>query len=163
MVSFTTTEGYIVGGALWANGNLYKSSNQYLFYSSTEKYEARAESGAFFICNTLNPYPDITTPTTPWTEANDPCRKVINAAGKWRLPTLTEVHQLVSSKYIVGATLNGITGYKFGNTCFFLIAATFHNITLHIQKADYEDFSGLLPDTAFIILNRLINKENKLC
>ena len=34
-VSFTTTEGYIVGGALWANGNLYKSSNQYLFYSVT--------------------------------------------------------------------------------------------------------------------------------
>ena len=117
-VSFTTTEGYIIGGALWANGNLYKSSNQYLFYSSTEKYEARAESGAFFICNTLNPYPDITTPTTPWTEANDPCRKVTNAAGKWRLPTLTEVHQLVNSKYIVGATLNGITGYKFGNTLF---------------------------------------------
>lgn len=152
-VSFTTTEGYIIGGALWANGNLYKSSNQYLFYSSTEKYEARAESGAFFICNTLNPYPDITTPTTPWTEANDPCRKVINAASKWRLPTLTEVHQLVSSKYIVGATLNGITGYKFGNTLFLPYSGYVPQQNSPYTESGLRGLFWSTPGTVFIILN----------
>ena len=34
-ISFSTTEGYIVGGVIWANGNLYKSNGQYLFYNST--------------------------------------------------------------------------------------------------------------------------------
>ena len=44
-VSFTTTEGYIIGGALWANGNLYKSNNQYLFYSSTENIVSKLHLG----------------------------------------------------------------------------------------------------------------------
>ena len=134
-VSFTTTEGYIIGGALWANGNLYKSNNQYLFYSSTEKYEARAESGAFFICNNPNPYPDLTTPTTTWNDANDPCRKLTNATDKWRLPTLAEINLLISSGYMLDATLNGVTGYLFGNTLFL-------------------PYSGYVPETSYV--------ENKL-
>lgn len=117
-VSFTTTEGYIAGGAFWASGNLYKSNNQYLLYSGTEIYNAQAASGAYFTCNNLNPYPDLTTPTTTWNDANDPCRKLTNAIGKWRLPTLTEMNQLISSGYTVDATLNGVTGYLFGNTLF---------------------------------------------
>lgn len=117
-VSFTTTEGYIVSGVFWANGNLYKSNNQYLLYSATEIYNAQMTSGAYFTCNNLNPYPDLTVPTAAWNDANDPCRKLTNAIGKWRLPTLTEINQLVSSGYTADATLNGVAGFLFGNILF---------------------------------------------
>lgn len=116
-ISFTTTEGYIVGGALWANGNLYKSGSLYLIYNSTEVYVGSTESGAFFTCNNPNPYPN-TINATPWTDANDPCRKLTSAVGKWRLPQTTEFNQLVASGYTIDAILNGIRGYKFGNTLF---------------------------------------------
>lgn len=35
-VSFTTTEGYIIGGALWANGNLYKVATS-IFFTVAQK------------------------------------------------------------------------------------------------------------------------------
>ncbi|WP_300699614.1 hypothetical protein [Bacteroides sp.] len=115
-VSFTT-EGYIVGGALWANGNLYKSGNSYFIYNSTEVYVGSNESGAFFTGNNPEPYPS-TIDATPWTDANDPCRKLTNAVGKWRLPKKTEFDQLVASGYTSDFILNGVNGCNFGNTLF---------------------------------------------
>ncbi len=117
-VSFMTTEGYIIGGAMWANGNLYKSGSSYLFYNSTESYVPSTESGAFFTCNNLNPYPDTTRPNSTWTEVNDPCRKLTSAPSKWRLPQSTEIDKLIASGYISNTTLNGVTGFKFGNVLF---------------------------------------------
>ena len=68
-ISFSTTEGYIVGGVIWANGNLYKSNGQYLFYNSTEIYGG---SGSCFICTSPEPYPTQPMPTSAWAEENDP-------------------------------------------------------------------------------------------
>lgn len=116
-VSFITTEGYIIGGAMWANGNLYKSSSTYLFYNSTEKYVGSLESGAFFRSNNLNPYPTAPS-TSDWNEANDPCRKLKNEANKWRLPKETEMQQLINAGYKIDAKCNGVTGYLFGNILF---------------------------------------------
>ena len=104
-ISFSTTEGYIVGGVIWANGNLYKSNGQYLFYNSTEIYGG---SGSCFICNSPEPYPTQTMPTSAWAAENDPCRKLTNAANKWRMPTLTEIQQLVNSGFTTDVILNGI-------------------------------------------------------
>lgn len=116
-VSFTTTEGYIIGGAMWANGNLYKSGSTYLFYDKTESYGATIENGNLFRTNSPNPYPDRTSSISDWTEANDPCRKLTSAPNKWRLPLYVET-LLLSANYIRDATLNGVAGYKFGNVLF---------------------------------------------
>ncbi len=114
-ISFSTTEGYIVGGVIWANGNLYKSNGQYLFYNSTEIYGG---SGSCFICNSPEPYPTQTMPTSAWAAENDPCRKLTNAANKWRMPTLTEIQQLVNSGFTTDVILNGVKGHKFGGVLF---------------------------------------------
>ena len=114
-ISFSTTEGYIVGGVIWANGNLYKSNGQYLFYNSTEIYGG---SGSCFICNSPEPYPTQTMPTSAWAAENDPCRKLTNAANKWRMPTLTEIQQLVNSGFTTDVILNGIKGHKIGGVLF---------------------------------------------
>ena len=114
-ISFSTTEGYIVGGVIWANGNLYKSNGQYLFYNSTEKYGG---SGSCFICNSPEPYPTQTMPTSAWAAENDPCRKLTNAANKWRMPTLTEIQQLANSGFMTDVILNGVKGNKFGGVLF---------------------------------------------
>ena len=111
-ISFSTTEGYIVGGVIWANGNLYKSNGQYLFYNSTEIYGG---SGSCFICNSPEPYPTQTMPTSA---ENDPCRKLTNAANKWRMPTLTEIQQLANSGFTTDVILNGVKGNKFGGVLF---------------------------------------------
>lgn len=114
-ISFSTTEGYIVGGVIWANGNLYKSNGQYLFYNSTEIYGG---SGSCFICNSPEPYSTQTMPTSAWAAENDPCRKLTNAANKWRMPTLTEIQQLVNSGFTTDVILNGIKGHKIGGVLF---------------------------------------------
>ena len=114
-ISFGTTEGYIVGGVIWANGNLYKSNGQYLFYNSTEIYGG---SGSCFICNSPEPYPTQTMPTSAWAAENDPCRKLTNAANKWRMPTLTEIQQLANSGFTTDVILNGVKGNKFGGVLF---------------------------------------------
>lgn len=114
-ISFSTTEGYIVGGVIWANGNLYKSNGQYLFYNSTEIYGG---SGSCFICNSPEPYPTQTMPTSAWAAENDPCRKLTNAANKWRMPTLTEIQQLANSGFTTDVILNGVKGNKFGGVLF---------------------------------------------
>ena len=114
-ISFSTTDGYIVGGVIWANGNLYKSNGQYLFYNSTEIYGG---SGSCFICNSPEPYPTQTMPTSAWAAENDPCRKLTNAANKWRMPTLTEIQQLANSGFTTDVILNGVKGNKFGGVLF---------------------------------------------
>lgn len=152
-VSFTTTEGYIIGGALWANGNLYKSNGLYLFYDNTEIYGAWAECGGFFTCNNPNPYPDKTIPTTTWNDTNDPCRKYTSAPGKWRLPTLTEMYQLTGSGYTINASLNGVTGYKFGNTLFLPYSGYVPQSNSSYTESGLRGLLWSTPGTALIYIN----------
>ncbi|WP_300699355.1 hypothetical protein [Bacteroides sp.] len=90
-ISFTTTEGYIVGGAFWANGNLYKSGNTFAFYPSSGTYSSALSGGAYWPWNQLNPF--ITGDNTAWNDNNDPCRQV---NGGWRTPTSDELINLVN-------------------------------------------------------------------
>ena len=69
------------------------------------------------------------------------------------MPTLTEVHQLVSSKYIVGATLNGITGYKFGNTLFLPYSGYVPQQNSPYTESGLRGLFWSTPGTVFIILN----------
>lgn len=118
-VSFTTTEGYIIGGAFWANGNLYKTNGTFNLYSNTAAYTASATCGAFFNCNNLNPYPDATTPTSSWTDANDPCRKLTGkVANSWRIATSTELRQLINSGLTKDVNMGGNKGFQFGGGLF---------------------------------------------
>ena len=69
------------------------------------------------------------------------------------MPTLTEVHQLVSSQYIVDATLNGITGYKFGNTLFLPYSGYVPQYGSPYTESGLRGLFWSTPGTAFIILN----------
>lgn len=137
-VSFTTTEGYIVAGAFWAPGNLYKDGNQYKLYNSTETYVADANSGAFFTCNNPNPYPNRDI-QAPWTDVNDPCRKVelLSSTSKWRLPNENEVNNLLNTSYQMDATISGITGYLFGKILFLPYSGYIpQGGTNHVEKGE---------------------------
>lgn len=137
-ISFTTTEGYIVAGAFWARGNLYKDGNQYKLYNSTETYVADANSGAFFTCNNPNPYPNRDI-QAPWTDVNDPCRKVelLSSTSKWRLPNENEVNNLLNTSYQMDATISGITGYLFGNILFLPYSGYIpQGGTNHVEKGE---------------------------
>lgn len=140
-ISFSTTEGYIVGGVIWANGNLYKSNGQYLFYNSTEIYGG---SGSCFICNSPEPYPTQTMPTSAWAAENDPCRKLTNAANKWRMPTLTEIQQLANSGFMTDVILNGVKGINSVECYFCPIAVIGRNLTSVMLRVESGDSFGLL-------------------
>lgn len=111
-VSFTTTEGYIVGGAFWAKGNLYYNNGSFAFYATTTECSTN-RSQDFWRWDALRPDDAFGNSSTTWNPARDPCRKISN----WRLPTMQEFHSLiqVSSTY---TTMNGKKGVKFSNILF---------------------------------------------
>lgn len=146
-ISFSTTEGYIVGGVIWANGNLYKSNGQYLFYNSTEIYGG---SGSCFICNSPEPYPTQTMPTSAWAAENDPCRKLTNAANKWRMPTFTEIQQLVNSGFTTDVILNGVKGHKFGGVLFLPYSGYWPQSNIGYVESGERGLFWSTPGTAMI-------------
>lgn len=149
-VSFTTTAGYIVAGAFWAHGNLYKEGNQYKLYDSTEKYDADAYHGEFFACNNPNPYPDVEF-KDHWTDDNDPCRKVelTNSVPTWRLPTGDEVDALIAMPHQMDASFNNITGYIFGGILFLPYSGYMPSGTSYVEN----EIRGLFwsTETMFVI------------
>lgn len=93
-VSFTTTEEYIVGGALWANGNLVYTSEQYTNHSNTMYCSKAANASDYFTYN--NPIPNNSELVTTWSDSRDPCRKVA-PANTWRIPTVTDIKNRLST------------------------------------------------------------------
>ena len=93
-VSFTTTEGYIIGGALWANGNLVYESGQYTNYSNTMYCSKAANAPDYFTYN--NPISNNVELVTTRSDSRDPCRKVA-PANTWRTPTVADITNLIST------------------------------------------------------------------
>ena len=93
-VSFATTEGYIIGGALWANGNLVYESGQYINHSNTMYCSKAANAPDYFTYN--NPIPNNAELITTWSDSRDPCRKVA-PANTWRTPTVADITNLIST------------------------------------------------------------------
>lgn len=118
-VSFTTTAGYIIRGAFWANGNLYYTSatQSYNIYPQMYTYTAIADGGDYWDWNTITPYPTVTSHTT-WNDDYDPCRKVL-PSNTWRSPTLEEGTKLIETGVWKESTLNGILGVYCDNLVFF--------------------------------------------
>ncbi|MCD8183147.1 MAG: fimbrillin family protein [Bacteroides sp.] len=115
-ISFTTTEGYIVGGCMWANGNLYYSSGKYYFYSNTMDCSKADNASDYFTYN--NPLPNNSTIYTSWDDNRGPCRRVETAKDTWKTPTVDECVALVYSKAVIGAdrtNYGGILDLPFGS------------------------------------------------
>lgn len=115
-ISFTTTQGYIVGGAFWANGNLYYKSS-YGIYPQMYTYTVGKTGGDFWDWNTTAPYPTKTSRTT-WDNNYDPCRKV-SPANTWRTPTYDEASKLINSYTWSETTISGIKGLLCAGIIFF--------------------------------------------
>lgn len=60
-IDFSTDQGYIVGGVIWANGNLYYENNEYKFFPNTEDFIGGTNTGEIFYYNALLPYPSLKT------------------------------------------------------------------------------------------------------
>lgn len=99
-VLFTTTEGYILGGNIWANGNLVYSGGIYSFYSNTMSCSKADNALDYFTFN--NPYPSNPELITTWSDSRDPCRKVL-PANTWKTPTLQDCTSLLNTGFSVGA------------------------------------------------------------
>lgn len=110
-ISFTTEQGYIVGGAMWANGNLYYN-NGYKFYNKT--YEYSSSDNAYWAWNVLNPT-DHTTNNTSWSDSRDPCQQITG----WRSPTHEEALAIMAlSPTVETYTGTAVAGVRFGNILF---------------------------------------------
>lgn len=107
-VSFTTTEGYIIGGSIWANGNLYYTAgtSTYGIYPNTLTCSKADNAQDYFVFN--NPLPNNPELVTTWSDSRDPCRKV-EPNSAWRTPTLQEFNNLLS--YAKGVPKDGYTIY----------------------------------------------------
>ncbi|WP_300699304.1 hypothetical protein [Bacteroides sp.] len=112
-VSFTTTKGYIVGGNIWANGNLYRaavSSGAYDFYPNTMSCSKGNYASDYFTYN--NPYPSNSELITTWSDSRDPCR-LVSPTNTWRTPTVQDCNALLQTgvvqktdRTIYGGVLN---------------------------------------------------------
>lgn len=113
-VSFTTTEGYIIGGALWAGGNLYYDGT-FKIYAGQDKYTT-TQGHDFWRFGALYPT-DTCIDGSPWAQTRDPCYQV-SPTNSWRIPTITEYISLlkVSWEY---STLNSARGLLFDKMLFF--------------------------------------------
>lgn len=133
-VSFTTDQGYIVGGAFWARANLYYVNGSFGFYNTTEQIST-TRSQDFWRWNALYPGSDDTGafPAT-WRTDLDPCRKV-SPAGTWRLPTANEYTNLIGSGFIY-TSLSNKKGVKFGNLIFFPCSGIFLGGSVTIVQSD---------------------------
>ena len=132
-VSFTTTEGYIIGGALWAGGNLYYDGT-FKIYTGQDQYTT-ARGHDFWRFGALYPT-DMCIDSTPWAQVKDPCCRV-SPTNSWRVPTITEYISLlkVSWEYY---TLNSASGLLFDKILFFPSTGYFaganpNNITKSIR------------------------------
>ena len=117
-IDFSTEQGYIVGGVIWANGNLYYENNEYKFFPNTEDFIGGTNTGEIFYYNALLPYPSFTTdPVKTWNPANDPCSKIA-PANTWRTPSSKDFTKLQEAGYTIDAASGSKKGFKFGNTLF---------------------------------------------
>lgn len=126
-ISFTTTEGYIVGGAFWANGNLYYN-NGYKFYNNTYTYSS--SDNIYWAWNVLNPT-DHTTVNTSWEDSRDPCQQITG----WRSPTHEEASALIALSPTVetypGTTIAGV---RFGKILFLPKCGYRYNLNANILQ-----------------------------
>lgn len=120
-VSLNTSH-YIVGGAIWAQGNLRYAGGSYQFYPQTYTYSYNENGGDYWPWNSLTCSPTGTSATT-WSDARDPCKKV-SPANTWRTPTETEAAQLKSAGYSK-TMVSGVLGYTFGGILFFSYSGHF--------------------------------------
>lgn len=114
IVSFTTTEGYIVGGSMWANGNLYYNGVFSIYGAMTEFSSSRGQD--FWYWDALYPSSAFGNSATTWAQERDPCRKVA-PANNWRLPKLSEYDALL--KGAKHASIDGKNGIQVDNILFF--------------------------------------------
>ncbi len=139
-VSFTTTEGYIIGGALWANGNLVYESGQYTNYSNTMYCSKAANAPDYFTYN--NPISNNVELVTTWSDSRDPCRKVA-PANTWRTPTTTDIKNLLST----GAKSQ--TSYTIYGEVLKLPFSSFMRFTEGHPHEPYFDFVGYYLTTTY--------------
>lgn len=117
-IDFSTDQGYIVGGVIWANGNLYYENKEYKFFPNTEDFIGGTNTGEIFYYNALLPYPSLKTdPVKTWNPANDPCSKIA-PANTWRTPSSKDFTKLQEAGYTIDAVSGSKKGFKFGNTLF---------------------------------------------
>jgi hypothetical protein len=130
---------FIIGGVRWAKGNVRStdSGSTFSFYSSQELYSGTLFGGDYFCWNTLNPS-SITSSnaTSGYISSTDPCRKV-SPTGTWRMPTYTNLSNLISSGKIWG-TYNSKNGSYFKTTSIPSVAANY----LFIPAAGYRVYTG---------------------
>lgn len=139
-VSFTTTEGYIIGGALWANGNLVYESGQYTNYSNTMYCSKAANAPDYFTYN--NPISNNVELVTTWSDSRDPCRKVA-PANTWRTPTTTD------SKNLLSTGAKSQTSYTIYGEVLKLPFSSFMRFTEGHPHEPYFDFVGYYLTTTY--------------
>lgn len=139
-ISFTTTEGYIVGGAFWANGNLVCTSGTYTNHSNTMYCSKAANAPDYFTFN--NPLPNNPELITAWSDSRDPCRRV-TPANTWRTPTLQDFTNLLQTGYNTEAdhtTYGEVLKLPFGS---------FMRYTTGHPHEPYFDFIGYYLSTVY--------------
>jgi len=139
-VSFATTEGYIIGGALWANGNLVYESGQYINHSNTMYCSKAANAPDYFTYN--NPIPNNAELITTWSDSRDPCRKVA-PANTWRTPTTTD------SKNLLSTGAKSQTSYTIYGEVLKLPFSSFMRFTEGHPHEPYFDFVGYYLTTTY--------------
>lgn len=116
-LKFKLFEGVLLAGVTWAPGNLIYSgtypTGTYSFASTQEYYSSTWNGGDYWGWCQLNPTV-ITSYSGGYSAAVDPCQQVA-PAGTWRMPTQTELVNLINATY-VWTTKNGINGRYFGTT-----------------------------------------------
>lgn len=116
--------GYIVGGALWAPGNLALSGGYYVFFGSSEGYSGTPLGGDYWNWNTLDPT-NVSVVTVSWDDNNDPCRKIL-PLNYWRSANARELTELASLSSI-NSVVNNIKGRLFGDILFLPKCGYRHN------------------------------------
>ncbi|MCD8182837.1 MAG: hypothetical protein LUE99_06825 [Bacteroides sp.] len=114
-----TTSGYIIGGALWAPGNLYYDGS-FKLYQSMSDISINSPTTNYWYWNRLTPTGNYTTgdfAQTTWQPANDPCRQV-GTKGTWCVSPKQYYANLIQKGYKF-TTQNGNMGLLMGNMIFF--------------------------------------------
>lgn len=140
-VSFSTTEGYIVGGAMWANGNLIYSGGTYSFHSTTMGCSKANKATDYFVFN--NPYPSNPELVSTWSDSRDPCRKVF-PINTWKTPTVQNYESLLKAGVVVGTDRT-----TYGGTLI-LPFTSFMRFTSGYPHEPYFDFIGYYLSTSYL-------------
>lgn len=106
--------GIPVGDLYWAKGNLYMpTTTTYAFASAQQTFVNTYAGGYYFPFNCLNARTYASNNATGfWVPADDPCSKIA-PAGKWRVPTESEMRSLFAEGSVWG-TKDGVNGRYFG-------------------------------------------------